>query len=116
MSLVIYVGDDRIWNVQVYKDAIPLDLTGMTHATFMVKTDVNDADAAALITKTLGAGIAIVNLVGGLLTVSLDAADTVLRPGSSMACCLQIKDVTGKTHKVFADGFNIVRPAVRVAI
>ena len=116
MTLNVYTGDDKIWQVQVFRDGAPMDLTGMVAATFLVKTSVDDADSAALITKTLAGGIGIVSLVGGQLTVRLDAADTVLRPGCSLVCCLKLKDVAGKTHTVYSDDLSIVRPATRVAV
>ena len=116
MSLTVYTGDDEIYTVQVTKDGSALDLTGMLAATFLIKTSVDDADSAALITKTLGTGIAVVNAAGGVLTVTLDAADTVLRGNMSLACALKLKDALGKTHTVYNGPLDIVRPAVRAAI
>ena len=116
MSLTIFAGDDQIWDVQVTQDGSPLNLGGMLAATFLVKNSVDDPDGAAIITKTLGSGIAIVSAPGGTLTITVTAADTVLLTNRSLACALKLKDATGLTHTVYNGPLEIVRPAVRVAV
>lgn len=112
-NLFVYAGNDVTWNVQVYKDGLPLDLTGMVGASFLVKDSVDDADAAALITKTLGAGIGIVSLVNGQLTVTVTAANTVNQPSRTGVCSLMIEDAFNLHHTVYASSFSIIRAAVR---
>jgi hypothetical protein len=111
----IYCGDDDVITATITKNSIALDLTGLLAATFMLKSNVDDADAAALLTKTLAAGIAVTNAAGGIMQITLNAADTVSLPGGPVQAALKIKDASAKTATVYTATLKLVRPAVRVA-
>jgi hypothetical protein len=113
MSLTIWAGDDRLYTAAVYLNDMPLSLVGMIGATFLVKANVQEADSAALITKTLAAGdIVVTDPAGGILTIQFDAADTVAMQDATLSCALKIKNAAGLTYTVYAGGFSVVRPAV----
>lgn len=116
MSLTLIAGDDQSYLVSILKNGAALDLTGLVAASFLAKASVDDADSAALITKTLaGGGITVVAPpTSGRLTIVLAATDSVLLPNSSLSCALKIKDSLNKTYTVFVDTLEIVRSAVRV--
>ena len=113
MPLTLYTGDDRIYTFVVYLNGSPLSLVGVLGIKFLVKRGVDDADAAALITKTLGTGIVVTIPLSGTGTITFTAADSVLFASETVVCAMKIKDWLGLTHTVYANTFDIVRPAVR---
>ena len=70
-------GDTQVYDIAVVDPVTgnPINLTGMTLA-FMAKRSRSDSDASAVISKTLGSGIAITNVAAGLGTLTIDPADT----------------------------------------
>ena len=119
MTLTLNIGDDRVYTFTVYTDAThttPVDLTGLMAATFMVKSYLTDLDAAALIAKHLGSGIAITAPpTNGTGTITLAAADTVAMSRQTCVCALKLKDSSGKTTTVYEDTFLLAPAAVLVA-
>jgi hypothetical protein len=62
----------------VYRDLAQTEVANLTGAsiTFVIKNDPRDTDAQALVTKTIGAGVTIVDAVNGSYSVDLTAANT----------------------------------------
>jgi hypothetical protein len=116
MTMTLYAGDNKTWDVYVYKNGAALDLSGMLAATFLVKASVDDPDGAALMTRTLAAGITVVDAPGGHLRLKTAAADSVNMSSRDLACCLKLKDAAGDTHTVYDGPLAVVRPATRVAV
>ena len=109
-------GDDGILDVVVTDrdTGDPIDLTG-AELTFMVKRDRRDADADAILAKTVGSGITVAAPTTGIAVVAIDAADTdAATPG---ACWweLQSVDVTSKVHTLASGRFVITADLVREA-
>jgi hypothetical protein len=71
-------GTTRRFRFQVLDRStqLPADLTGWTLFHFLAKHNMTDTDAAAVINKSLGAGITAVSLPQGLLEVQILPADT----------------------------------------
>ncbi len=117
-GLSIYCGDDKVWTATVYTDstqASVLNLTGMQAATFLIKGNVDDPDASALITKTLTSGVATSVASLGLMTITMAASDSSALGSRFCMCALKIEDSQSKTYTVYSDTFTFTRPAVRVA-
>jgi hypothetical protein len=112
--LNLYAGTDKTFTIQIYLNGTPLDLTGLVAAKFCVKENVDDSDSAALITKTLGAGLLVsAPPTSGIMTLSFVVADSVNRPSQTVTCSLKVTDITNLTSLVFSDSFSIIRTAVR---
>jgi hypothetical protein len=67
-------GDTVVLNFAITDEGVAADLTGIS-ARFTVKRFIADADPG-LVQKTIGAGITITDVLGGLLEVELEPADT----------------------------------------
>lgn len=86
--------------------------------TFMAKRRLSDADGAAVITKTIGSGIAIVTAgtdvppVPAELQISIDSADTKVLENKTTVLLYEIED--GNDHTLDS-GRLIVQPEVRQA-
>jgi hypothetical protein len=77
MKYTITKGQTTILESVVYTNngLATADLTSSS-VSFMVKKNVADLDAEALITKTIGSGVTITDAVNGVLQVTLTASDT----------------------------------------
>ena len=118
MATTIYNGNDTTLTFTVYTDATlttPINLTGITAATFLLKTKLTDQDAAAIVTKKLGSGVTVTNAAGGVLTVTLAAADTVAYQTMAVFASLKIKDSSSKTATVYSGTIVMQQAAVQVA-
>ena len=77
-DFTIWSGDDKVITVTVYdNDDVIVDITAAT-ITWQLSQNVN---SAALITKTVGSGIALSDPTNGQFTVTLDPADTASLSG-----------------------------------
>jgi hypothetical protein len=82
---------------------------------FTVKASLNDADAAALIRKDTGAGIAVVDSAAGKVRIALLPADTAALPVGVVLpfdIKLQPSDST-KAHIVYEGQLQTRRPVTR---
>jgi hypothetical protein len=77
MKYTITKGQTTILESVVYTNN-GLATANLTSASvsFMVKKNVADLDAEALITKSVGSGIVITDAVNGVLQITLNASDT----------------------------------------
>lgn len=75
-----YVGSRALQVTVVDPDGSATDLTGID-LTFLVKQGLDDADADAVITKTVGTGITVAAPLTGMATIDLSEADTADRAG-----------------------------------
>lgn len=88
---------------------------------FSAKRDVSDADVAAVISKTLGAGITITTVgdatTNGVLSIALAPADTSTLPAgytSTLQYDVSLYDAAGDAYTV-ADGVITVSPTATQA-
>ena len=64
------------FQVQDRTTGLGADVSGWSNFRFMAKTNIADADGAAVIAKTLGSGITAVQAASGLMEVFISSADT----------------------------------------
>lgn len=109
-------GDDEVYQLTI-RDANeqPVDLTGAS-LWFTAKRSFEHSDAEAVLQKTIGAGITLVDAVAGRADVKIDAADTAgleARPVPLVWDC-QLRSASGDVSTVDA-GVLVVEPDVTVA-
>jgi hypothetical protein len=77
-AITMVHGKTRRFRLQVLDRAtgLPADITGWTSFRFLAKDHLEDLDADAVVTKTLGGGITIIQAATGLVEVLIVAADT----------------------------------------
>lgn len=81
--------------------------------TFTAKDRLADLDAAAIISKSIGAGITVDNAAGGLATVTLSPADTAGFTGPrTLLWDIQMTDTVTGDKKTLDEGKLYVRPDV----
>jgi hypothetical protein len=115
MGPIIYCGDTKPLTFTITKNGVPLNLTGITQATFLLKEKLEDADALAVVTKTLtsGSGITVTSGSSGIVSVAMNASDTIDQPSRNLYGTLKIKDASGSPITVLNDMFPLVKTAVR---
>jgi hypothetical protein len=71
----LYVGTDNQIVVQVFQqdDLTPQNITGWSISFFII----NPSTGAVLVTKSVGAGIVLTTPANGILTITLNANDTL---------------------------------------
>lgn len=78
-QIQVQLGKTRKFRIQV-QDRLtlqPVDITGWSAFKFLAKTNISDTDLQAIITKTLGGGISVVNPASaGQIEILLSASDT----------------------------------------
>jgi hypothetical protein len=92
-------GDTGEWDLTVERNGAAVDITGIT-ARFMVKRSIDDANADALASLTVGNGITLTAPLTGDLRVTLPAATSALFPVTTLAWDLEITDGTGHVSTV----------------
>lgn len=95
--LNILRGDTASWEFRIAEQngGAALDLTGAS-LRFTVKTSRREPDSAALIQKQIATGIEVVDALGGVLRVTLSAADTAaLDPQTLYVWDLQVRTALG---------------------
>lgn len=116
-SLVVTRQDDETLTLTVTDPDTgdPVDITG-GELTFLVKRDIGDDDADALVTKTVGDGIGIADQIAdtGQATVTIASADTDgIEPG---VYPWELQAVLAASVKTLARGrIRIARDLVRTA-
>lgn len=77
----MYRGDDRALTLTLTdEDGSPVDLTAAA-VRFTAKRNIIDADDAAVLSKTVGSGVVLVNAPGGIARIDIAAADTAAFAG-----------------------------------
>jgi hypothetical protein len=113
-DLTITRGDDPIFDLYLATTSGAADLAGVD-LWFTAKESVYDADVDAVIQKVIGSGITVVNESGGIVTISIDHADTVnLRArylGTPLVWDVQLKDAIGDIQTV-ANGTLTIEPDI----
>lgn len=102
--LEMYRGDDESFDVAVVdKNGAPVNLTS-SNLRFTVKRSIKDADIAAVLSKTIGAGVVVTNPAGGIARIDMDPADTSALTRSVLYVWdLQVQDSAGNV-RTLADG------------
>lgn len=113
----MYRGDTAAWDFTVTEpDGTAVDLTGASGIRFTAKDRASDADADAVITRTVGDGVTVTNAAGGIVRVQLEAADTsALSAPLSLVYDLQLADASGGIYTVAAGRLEIKPDISRTA-
>lgn len=111
-NLTIYRADYQPITITVTLAGSALNLTGLQAAKFLAKNELTDADASAVLTKTLGAGITITDARSGKLKIELEASDTQGIAASMLYYTLKITDGLGKTRTVANGRLDLIQTAI----
>jgi len=116
-AIQMVVGKERQFQFQVtdrQSNAV-VDVTAWTSFRFMVKVNPGDADIAAVISKTLGAGITKLVPTQGLLQVTLAPADTsgLLDVRQSFFAEIQGVDANALAWSLWQGGLDLLPTAVQ---
>jgi len=109
---MIPYGDTKVLTVTVAIGIVPVDLTGLKAAKFLIKRAVTDDDTVALITKTLGSGVTVTDAIHGVMQVALSATDTSV-VGENLSCAVKIKDASDGITTVDLGTINLRLLAVK---
>jgi len=112
----VYVAGDHLELVVTVLDSSggsPVNVTGITDARFVItRSDAGgNPVGAALVSKTLGGGIAVTDGPAGEITVTLDNGDTGTLAGTYRHE-LEITDADGRISTVLIGGFGVVGQAI----
>lgn len=115
---ILYVtrGDDEIYELTLRQaNGQPLNLTG-AGLWFTVKRSHQETDAQAVVRKTIGQGITVVDAAAGRADVRLLPADTAALPGQRLTLVwdCQVKDAAGLVSTADS-GQLVVEPDVTQA-
>jgi hypothetical protein len=106
-------GDTRVFTVSLTDaDGVALDLTGLT-ITFTAKRRYSDLDDDAVLQKTSGAGIEVLDAEAGTATITIDPEDTAdleLETLPTLAWDLQVEN--GGDVRTPLQGQLAIRPDV----
>lgn len=98
-QLTMTRGDDETLTVAVVYAGAPVVLTGVQGIRFTAKYRTNQIDAQAVFMKTLGNGVTVTDDVGGLISVDLVPADTVLvADNANLYFDVEVTDSIGKVR------------------
>lgn len=107
-------GDEATWLVTVTDQAgTPINITGAT-SRFTGKLRATDVDAAAIFSKTTGAGITLTDPTNGVASVTLSDTDTTtkLAPGRTHLLQFDWRVTISGTTMTVAYGDLLVEPAM----
>jgi hypothetical protein len=94
---------------------VVVDITNWSAFRFTVKQRVTDADAAALIVKTLGAGITKVDAANGLGEITVNPADTSTLGNQEYNAVADIQGVDNSSQNwTLARGQVLIEPDVSI--
>lgn len=107
MNLTMTRGDSRTLSGSVTLSGDPYDLAGCS-IWFTAKYRYTDADASAVFQKTIGSGITVTNPTQGLITITIDPADTALIAKVKTVLVFDIQIQTSGGSKWSAASGNLV--------
>jgi hypothetical protein len=94
--ITIPEGDDVALDLSLTSGGSALDLTGAAAIAFgLYAQTYGQFSGAALISKTLGSGVAVVSAEGGTVAVTIAAADTADMGGATYYAEIEITDGSG---------------------
>lgn len=113
----MYRGDTAAWDFTITQsDGTAVNLTDAVGIRFTAKNRTSDADADAVITRTVGDGVTVTSAVNGQVRVQLEAADTsALAAPLALAFDLQLADDHGGVYTVAAGRLEIKADISRTA-
>ena len=114
INLNMFRGDTPSWNLAITTDGAARNIsTDSLRMTAKYSTD--DADNAAVFSKTVGGGITVTNGAGGLATVLLAKSDTNTLPGQTVTLFYDIELTTsGNSVFTIAWGTLTIQPDVSI--
>ena len=114
--IIVRRGDTKKIPVTAYDTSgLPFNLAQVTGIKFTVKKKRSEPDSSALISKSLGSGIEVLNAANGTMMVTLNPADTSSMTSSLRGLVWDIQIVTslGEVYTI-ADGLmNVERDVTR---
>lgn len=114
-NLTMYRGDTMSFKLYLKVDDCPVDVTNGTFW-FTVKEYINETDGEALIVKTTGDGITILNAPLGQILVTLNPGDTnvlYINETTTYYWDLQYQDINGIVQTVFIGRLTIIQDVTR---
>jgi len=106
-------GDTFLIDHTITSGGAAFDLTGKS-LRFVAKRSVADADSAAVIVHTIGAGIVVTNATGGLARTTISPADTTGLPALAQALAWELQLTDGSNVYSVDAGTLLVSPDVAV--
>jgi hypothetical protein len=94
----------------------PVNLTGLLGATLRAKRYKTDADSAALITKSLGNGITVIDAANGILTVAFAPADYATITDEVLEFALKLKSASNIVSTVAEGSITLLQTAVNTVV
>lgn len=98
LTIIHKAGSTLDLPIQVFKDGAALSLAGCT-VVYLVKTDIADADAAAVLTFAAGNGLAITDQANGWIKLTKTAVQMAITPGKYQGF-LQVVTATGAVIEI----------------
>ncbi len=113
-DITLYRNNDQTATAAVTRrDGTPLPLTGILAAKLLAKVSLTDADASAVITKTLAAGnIRVTSEIGGLMEIDFVKADTI-DSHDLLPYTLNITDAASHEATVANGNILLIRTAIK---
>lgn len=114
MPFDMFAGNGRKLIIDIVADETgdPEDITDATVLWQCARGTTTKFSRTPVITKTMGHGIVVSDASGGVVEVSLTAADTASLPAGTYYHELLVIDVTGDQQNLVADTFTIKRRLV----
>jgi len=109
----IFKGDSAVLKVLVTLNGVPVNIAGFSMR-FLVKKNVLDGDAAALIEKTVAGGIVLTDPTNGKAEITLVPANTLSLGPTELVYAIKIKDGSGKIYTILEGPFTIFPVAVQI--
>jgi len=107
-----YSGDDLELVVTIQdENGAGLDITSAT-VTWVLKRNIN---STALVTKTVGSGIVLTTPASGIITISIDPADTAAvfsAEGKPFYHEIELTDVSGNVTTVLFGTFEVKKDGI----
>jgi len=100
------IGNTGVYDLTLFKDAVPFDLSGGSVVYFTAKYDAEDPDADAVFAYDSNndpLDVIIDAGTGGTATLVIDSADSDLALEGNLFCDIKVKDTNGDffTHLFF---------------
>ena len=110
LNLQLVKKDSKTYEFRLVRNELPVNISGW-YVYFTVKTDFNDADSAALISKSYQFP-SNSESIGGVGYLALTTADTNIAVGEYY---YDFKFIDGAYRETFLRGKMVVVPSIRIA-
>lgn len=107
----VAIGDTVVLTIALYKDGAAYSPT-VSAAEFNLKDALDDADSAALISKTLGAGVAVSTSTATVTIAAANWASAGITASATLFWALKLTESSGTVTTVAAGTMTVQRTAV----